>query len=108
MQLKVCKGFFMYGDKYAHRVDENQKDIVAALRRFGASVSLLHKVGGGIPDLLVGYHGVNFLLECKLPLKSSKLNDKQVKWHSEWKGQAQVVRSPQEALRALGIKFISW
>jgi hypothetical protein len=45
----------------AARVDENQAEIVAALRAAGASVWIL-----GLPvDLLVGYAGTTALIECK-------------------------------------------
>jgi hypothetical protein len=38
----------------ASKVDANQREVVAALRGAGASVQLLHAVGEGCPDLLVG------------------------------------------------------
>ena len=47
------------------RVDANQPVIVAALRAIGATVQHLHAVGQGCPDILVGYDGVNFLMEIK-------------------------------------------
>jgi len=47
------------------RVDVNQAAIVRALRESGASVAVLSSVGRGLPDLLVGFQGVNFLLEVK-------------------------------------------
>ena len=49
----------------AARIDRNQPEIVDALRKRGASVALLHTAHDGIPDLLVGYKGKNFLLEVK-------------------------------------------
>ena len=50
----------------AAKVDANQKEIVAALRRIGATVQCLHMVGHGCPDLLVGWHGENILMEVKM------------------------------------------
>jgi|GEM_PF-5567154 len=47
------------------RIDRNQPEIVEALRKLGASVQPLHTAHDGIPDLLVGYQGRNFLLEVK-------------------------------------------
>ena len=45
----------------AARVDETQAEIVAALRKIGASVWII-----GLPlDLLVGYRGRTYLMECK-------------------------------------------
>ena len=40
------------------KVDQNQSEIVSALRDFGATVTSLHRVGEGVPDLLVSFLGV--------------------------------------------------
>ena len=84
----------------AAKVDKNQSDIVKALRDCGASVALLHAVGKGMPDLLVGYRQENYLLEVK-DVKG-RVNPLQSKWHLEWRGHAFVVRTPVEALYAIG------
>ena len=47
------------------RVDANQKEIVAELRKLGASAVAIHEIGRGCPDLLVGTLGINYLLEVK-------------------------------------------
>src|SRR3972149_1571025 len=47
------------------RTDANHTEIVNALQAIGASVTSLADVGGGCPDLLVGYRGQNMLLEVK-------------------------------------------
>jgi Holliday junction resolvase len=86
----------------AARVDRNQREIVAALRKAGASVEHLHAVGKGVPDLLVGYKGRNYLLEVKG--ERGKLTPAQVDWHEGWIGLAHIVRTPQEALEAIGLK----
>lgn len=49
----------------AGRIDANQPEIVAALRRMGASVLSLAGIGHGAPDLLVGFAGRDCLLEVK-------------------------------------------
>jgi Holliday junction resolvase len=88
----------------AAAVDANQSDIVAALRKVGASVQPLHAVGSGVPDLLVGRAGMNILLECKDGAKKPsdrKLTPSQVEWHANWRGQVCVVSSVAEALDAL-------
>ena len=85
----------------AARTDANQKSIVAALEAVGASVQLLHRVGGGCPDLLVGFRSENYLMEVKLP--TTDLNELQEEWHSNWNGCSFVVRSTDDALKALGI-----
>ena len=88
------------------QIDENQPEIVAALRAAGASVQILSAVGRGCPDLLVGFAGRNLLLEVKYPLGTpshQKLTPAQVEWHGAWRGQVVVVTSAAMALRALGL-----
>ena len=58
--------------------------------------------GDGVPDLLVGRAGSNFLLECKS--QKGKLNPIQVSWHEDWRGHRSVVRSIDDALTAVGLK----
>jgi len=91
----------------AARTDENQEQIVKALRAVGASVQSLAAVGHGVPDLLVGYEGKNILIEIKDGNKTPskrKLTDDQMKWHESWNGGAvAVVDSVDAAWAALGI-----
>jgi len=85
----------------AAKVDRNQPEIVNALRELGATVEPLHAVGKGCPDLLAGYRGRNILIEVKdwqAPKADRKLNDRQIKWHSEWRGQVAVVEDVDAAL----------
>ena len=83
-----------------HRADLNQHEIVVALRAVGATVVILSQVGKGVPDLLVGFRGCNFLLEVKEPL--GKLKPAQVDFLNTWEGQACTVRSVQDALETIG------
>lgn len=86
------------------RVDSNQAEIVAGLRKIGASVQLLHMVGGGCPDALVGWRGMNTLLEIKdgeKPPSARKLTDDQVDWHADWRGQVTVVETLEQAIEAV-------
>jgi hypothetical protein len=90
----------------AAKVDANQSEIVAAFRKAGATVTPLHAVGQGCPDLLVGFRGVNYLVEVKdgaKPPSARKLTPDQVSWHDTWRGQVAVVKSAAEALALLGI-----
>ena len=93
--------------RYAAKVDDNQDEIVAALRGVGASVLLLHRVGEGCPDTLVGFRGDDFLIEIKDGNKipsARKLTKHQVKFHAEWRGSpVHVVKNVDEALAVLGI-----
>lgn len=83
------------------KVDDNQAEIVNALRKAGCTVQHLHAVGGGCPDILVGFRSRNVLVEIKdgnKPPSQQKLNAKQEEWHEGWKGQVAVVTSVKEAL----------
>ena len=71
----------------ASRPDGNKAVVVAALRACGASVQDLAG-GGGVPDLVVGYAGRNFLLEIKDGRNG--LNGAQQKFHAEWRGQVAI------------------
>lgn len=86
------------------RVDDNQADIVAALRYVGCSVTSLASVGRGFPDIIVGYDGKNYLMEIKDGRKCPsrrKLTPEEKKWHEAWKGQVAVVESVEDALRVV-------
>ena len=87
--------------------DGNHGEIVTALKAIGASVVDLAAVGGGVPDLLVGYRTRNWLLEVKLPGRIGKrprgqaqiaTEEKQSKFRAAWQGQHAVVSSPQAAV----------
>lgn len=85
-------------------MDTNQKAIATALRKAGATVEFLSDVGGGVPDLLVGWKGINLLMECKdgdRPPSERKLTLLQSYWHNMWRGQVMVVESSEEAIRVL-------
>jgi hypothetical protein len=88
------------------KIDANQLSIVRTLRQTGASVQSLAAAGGGVPDLLVGVRGKNFLLEVKdgsNPPSKRKLTPDQIIWHRDWLGQVVVVNNEDEALEAIGI-----
>ena len=89
----------------ARRVDANQSEIVEALRAIGASVFLLHAVGCGCPDLLVGFRGVNYLLEIKCG-RHAKLTPAEQRFFDSWNGYASIVRTVDEALEEIGATFI--
>ena len=54
----------------------------------------LHELGKGAPDILVGFHGENFIFEIKDPDKPPshrKLTGDEEKWHEKWRGQINTV-----------------
>lgn len=83
----------------ACKIDANQPEIVAALRKAGATVQVLSTVGKGVPDLLVGYKLHNILLELKV--KGGQLTPQQKLWHGSWLGDVFVVYSPEEAVKTI-------
>jgi len=86
---------------YIKKVDKNQKDVVKALRDYGADVFLLHTVGGGIPDLMVCYEEQTILLEVK-DGADKKLTPLQITLFANWQGgPLHRVNSVQEAIEVL-------
>ena len=88
------------------RVDDNQAEIVAALRKVGCSVLCLHQIGKGAPDIAVGIGGKNYFFELKdgKKVKSDrKLTDDELEFHAAWRGQIAVVCSAEEVLKAIGV-----
>ena len=93
----------------AARTDQNQSEIVAALRGAGCWVMDLSAVGKGCPDLLV--HGPVHpwqlvLIEVKdgaKPPSARKLTPDQLRFHAGCNAPLVVVTSVGEALRAVGL-----
>ena len=82
--------------RHAARTDATMGPICRALEQIpGVKVYYLK-----LPlDLLVGYRGRNFLLECKT--RTGTLTKGQQEMLETWPGQVAVVRSPEEALRVI-------
>lgn len=87
------------------KVDHNQAEIVAALEKAGAVVTSLAKVGDGVTDLLVSRAGKWYVLEVKndkQPPSKRVLTPKQQAWHARQHAKVHIVKSPGEALQAVG------
>ena len=78
-----------------HRTDANQKEIVAALRKIGATVYICQRP----LDLVVGYRGFNFLLDCKGRYTPDTKFQKT--FFKEWRGQKRKVFSAEEAIKVV-------
>lgn len=92
--------------RQAARTDANHQEIVAALRRVGATVTDTSAVGRGFPDLTVGLGNRTYLLEIKdgsKPPSARQLTQEQKKWHMLWKGHKAVVCNVDEALAVVGM-----
>lgn len=84
-------------NRRAQKTDANQKEIVEALRKAGASVEFIGKP----VDLVIGYCGVNILVEVKdgsKPPSHQKLTPDQVKFIDAWRGTVFIVKSIDDAL----------
>jgi hypothetical protein len=87
--------------RYAARIDENQPDIVKALRAIGAAVTPLHRVGHGVSDLLVSFRQRWFVIEVKNPAKpkaDQELTPDQLKWIGLQRAPVYTVTSAIEAV----------
>ena len=83
----------------AARVDSNQKAIVNAFRQCGFSVFHTHTIGGGFPDIVAGYGGINYLIEIKdgsLPPSARKLTKPEETFHQNWRGQVCIINDVDE------------
>jgi len=84
----------------AAKIDQNQVEIVDALRKHGAFVVSLASVGKGVPDLFVGYKRHTILMEVKFG--NDKLTEDQIVFHGKWTGGVlAVVTDIESALRVL-------
>ena len=87
------------------KVDSNQSAVVKTLRSVpGVSVLLLHQVGGGCPDLCVGYQGRNYLFELKNPSQvpsKQQLTEAEKEFAASWRGHVSTVTSAMEILNQI-------
>jgi hypothetical protein len=78
-----------------HRSDHTQEPIIEALRRVGVQVECI----GRPLDLLCGHRGVWFVLECKTG--KGVFTKDQAEFLARAQGPVHIVRTPEEALRAV-------
>jgi len=89
---------------HRRRVDENQAQIISALRKIGACVIDLSASGAGVMDLLVCYRGCTWMIEVKNPTKpkgDQMLTPSQSKLHAaigDAGCEVHIVRSVDEGL----------
>lgn len=86
----------------AKKVDNNHQEIIKALREIGASVFDTSSLGRGFPDIVVGWQGVNYLVEIKTP--KGKPTEQQINFFVKWLGQAVLVRSASDIFQLLGVR----
>ncbi len=87
--------------RFRAKVDDNQRDLVAALRSFGCTVLPLHQLGHGVPDLLVRRpDGSLALVEVKdgsKPPSARKLTPDEQQFAAQWRGVYYLVSTLQQA-----------
>ena len=81
----------------AAKVDANQQAIVDALRACAIHVEVLGKP----VDLLASHRGIWHVLECKNEEGKNMLTADQVKFIARSQGPVHIVRTPDEAVRAV-------
>lgn len=86
------------------RIDSNQPQIIETFRAMGASVAPTHTLGAGFPDLVVGWRGINLLVEIKdgdKPPSKRQLTEDEQRWHEDWRGNVVIVESVGDAINLL-------
>lgn len=83
--------------RYAQKRDTTEPEIVAALEGLGFSVERMDQPC----DLLCGFRGQAYLVECKTPTKQGgkdKPTARQTRFIETWRGHYVVLRSADEAI----------
>jgi Holliday junction resolvase len=86
------------------RIDTNQPEIVKALRKVGAEVTITSALGGGFPDIVVSHQGNWYMVEIKDGDKvpsAQKLTPEEAEWHSKQKAPVYVINNVDAALAML-------
>jgi Holliday junction resolvase len=83
------------------RTDANQKEIVKTFRQLGFSVAVTSAIGCGFPDIIIGKHGKNWLVEIKdgkrIP-SERRLTQDEEDFAAEWRGAMYIVESIEEVI----------
>jgi len=89
------------------RTDANHKQIIDAIKKIPSlSVFSTHMVGKGFPDIVIGYKGINYLVEIKDGKKTKsqkKLTEDEIRFHQSWFGQIIVCECVQDVYVLLKI-----
>ena len=77
------------------RRDANHAEIARTFEQLGCTVFDTSAVGCDFPDMVIGCAGRNLLIEAKTD--KGKLSEGQDGFRERWRGQYDVVRSPEDA-----------
>jgi hypothetical protein len=78
------------------KVDDNQPEIVRALRSCGFSVACCHVVSKGFPDIAVARNGIMMLVEIKdgkKPKSARQLTRDEMTFKENWKAYIPILES---------------
>lgn len=81
--------------RHAARTDDNQPEIVKALRKVGVQVYYIKKP----LDLLCALGKRNVLIEVKD--EDGRLTKEQVEFIASWPGELHICQTPEQAIRAM-------
>ncbi len=84
------------------RKDFNHTDIVGTFRACGCSVLDTASLGKGAPDIIVGLHGHNVLVEIKdgkKPPSKRKLTPDEAEFARAWNGAYRIINSVDAAIQ---------
>lgn len=106
--MLVRSGAAMSVHRYAAKRDENEPDIIKALRAHGCVVWQLS--GKGIPDLLVLQKGKKWLADVKMPGKPTTKPQEDAWEEAATKARCSVfiLRTPEDAARMLNNALHPW
>ena len=82
------------------RTEKAKADVIRALLDAGASVQPMARIP--LPSLLVGYKKKNWLFYVQDPQDEVCITPDETHWVMRWRGDVEVVRSPEDALIAIG------
>lgn len=74
--------------------DQNRAALRQGWLRLGGSWLDIHPLEGGEPDALLGWRGMDRLVEIKNPLgppSARRPREKQAAWHRAWRGRTPAV-----------------
>lgn len=82
------------------RRDANHGPLAKLAARIGATHLDMSQLGDDSPDALIGFRGVNYLIEFKNG-RRAKLKPGQETFRRTWRGQVHTIRTPDELLGLL-------
>lgn len=91
-----------------HKRDANHAEIAQTFESLGCTVADTSALGDDFPDMVVGIAGVNLMVEAKSD--GGRLSPGQHGFRERWRGQYDVVNSPDEAVELVqgvrrGLRF---